>query len=280
MGAGDADSRILVGVDGSEDGLRAVLYAMREARARGGSLWLVHVVDLRSMSTGLWGLVADQQDLERAGQAALQDARDLLTRENFPVERVHSEVVLGDPLVELPRLSAQARLAVTGRRAISGLERMFVGSTSVALVTNGQCPLIVISSASTPRETGRLRVVAVAVNAWPPHGSALEWGAGEAGLRQARLRVVHVLPASHRAQAGELAATAAELDAQLAPMRSGHPDLAIEAEVVTGNPIDELVELSRVVDLLIVGLGPAGTPVSGLTRGLLAHASCPVGLCR
>lgn len=63
-------------------------------------------------------------------------------------------------------------------------------------------------------------------------------------------------------------------------MRSGHPDLAIEAEVVTGNPIDELVELSRVVDLLIVGLGPAGTPVSGLTRGLLAHASCPVGLCR
>lgn len=181
MGTADADSRILVGVDGSEDGLRAVLYAMREARARGGSLWLVHVVDLRSMSTGLWGLVADQQDLERAGQAALQDARDLLAREDFPVERVHSEVVLGDPLLELPRLSARARLAVMGRRAISGLERMFVGSTSVALVTNGQCPPIVISSASTPRETGRLRVVAVAVNAWPPHGSALEWGLGRRG---------------------------------------------------------------------------------------------------
>jgi len=280
MGTGDAANQILVGVDGSADGLRAVLYAMREALASDASLWLVHVVDVRLMSAGLWELVADPAELQRSGEAHLREAEALLETEGFPGSRVRSDVVLGDPGRELPRLSADARLVVLGRRSTSGLERMFVGSTSVAVASRAECPAIVISAASTPHRTGRLHVVAVALTSWPAQGSILEWGLREAEVRQARLRVVFVLPEPLGSHEGVVAAASADLETRLHSLRDAHPGTAIDAEVILGNPVDELVAISRMVDLLILDAGPHPAPLTGPTRGVMAHASCPVGIWR
>lgn len=278
MGTDDSEGWILVGVDGSADGLRAVLYAMREARVLGASLLLVHVVDERAMAAGLWELVADSKTLKRTGLGHLQEAEELLSREGFPSERVRSEVILGNPADELARLSADARLTVVGRRALSGLERMFVGSTSVGVAARAKCPVIVISAASTPHETGRLHLVAVVVNEWPPHDASLDWAVREAGVRQARLRVLRLVPASLAADSGVVPAAMVELDNQLSALRAEHQEISIEAEVLAGNPIDELVAVSRVVDLLILDVAEEPAALSGLTRGVMAHAFCPVGL--
>lgn len=278
MGTDDAAGWILVGIDGSADGLRAVLYAMREARVSGASLRLVHVVDETRMAAGLWELVADSRDLKRTGLGHLREAEDLLSSEGFPSERVSSEVILGDPARELSLLSADARLAVVGRRAMSGLERMFVGSTSVAMAAQARCPVIVISAASTPHETGRLHVVAVVVNAWPPRDGCLEWAVREAGARQARLRVLRLVPQPLESASGVVSAAMIELDNHLSALREEQREVPIETEVVAGNPIDEVVAASRVVDLVILDVTSEPAALSGLTRGVMAHAYCPVGL--
>jgi nucleotide-binding universal stress UspA family protein len=273
-----ARRRILVGVDGSEDGLRAVRYALREALVSDSDVWIVNVVDESVMVSGLWDIVIPVEELEQVGRRLVQDALAVVAEEGFPSDRVTSEVLPGLPAEVLAGLSRHAELLVVGRRSLTGIERMFVGSTSVAVAGRAECPVVVISASSTPGRTGGHGVVAVAVNTFPVHTAALAWGAREAAQRKARLKVVHVVPADAGTPSSAFSAAGATLDGAVQPLRDQYPDTSVDVEVLAGSPIDELVALSRTVDLLILGVHPER--LRGLGRGLLAHSCCPVGLTR
>lgn len=277
-GAGTRD-RILVGVDGSEDGLRAVRYAMREAKASDADVWIVNVVDDTMPVGGLWELVSTVEALRKVGEEYLTEARQILEVAGIPPERVTSEVLIGPPGPVLAELSEKATLMVVGRRSMSGLERMFVGSTSLAAAVAAKCPVIVISAASTPHVTGGLRKIAVAVSTWPVHDSVMAWAAKEAALRKAELRVVHVVPDTLGMGAPRYAAEAtAELERQLGPFRTSHPDISVAVDVQAADPVNALVEISKEVDLLILGLHHHRAALGGSVRGVVANAHCPVGL--
>ncbi len=274
-------SRVLVGVDGSKDGLRAVRYAMRAARSVDADLWVVNVVDQLSPMSGAWDVVIDPDILRRAGEATVAEALSLVEKEGFPADRATGEVLVGRPGDVLAELGGKARLLVVGRRSLGGLERMFVGSTSLTAAMHAACPVIVISAASTPEETGDKGMVAVAVSTRPVHESALEWGAREAAQRGAGLRVVHVVAETVGVEgAAFVAAATAGLEEQLEPLRQGHPGTSIEVDVLLGNPVDALVEVSQAVDLLILGVHRHHAVPGGSIRGVMAHAHCPVGLIR
>ncbi|HEY3406959.1 MAG TPA: universal stress protein [Propionicimonas sp.] len=278
-GQGIAHPRILVGVDGSEDGLRAVRYATREALAGVAYVWIVHAVDEAAPITGLWDLVSSREALLRAGEAIIAEASGVVAELGLPAERVAVEVVVGRPSDVLTELSGKARLLVVGRRSLSGLERMFVGSTSVTAAVRALCPVIVISAASTPHQTGGLRTVAVAVSTWPLHESAMLWGVQEAALRKAHLRVVHVVPETLGVEGVQfVAAASAGLEEQLAPFRDAHPEVSAEVEVLLGDPVASLIGVSKTVDLLILGVHHDHAVLGGPVRAVIAHAHCPVGL--
>jgi len=271
--------RILVGVDGSEDGLRAVRYATREAQAGGADVWIVHAVDEGAPIAGLWDIVSSQEALLHAGEAAVAEALAVVAELGLPADRVAAEVVVGHPGDVLADLTNKAMLLVLGRRSLSGAERMFVGSTSVAAAGRAACPMIVISAASTPHQTGGLRTVAVAVSTWPVHPSALEWGVQEAALRKAQLRIVHVVPENLGIEGPRFVAAAnACLAEQLDPLRKRHPEQSVEVEVLLGDPVQSLIEVSKTVDLLIVGVHHDRAVLGGPVRALISHSHCPVGL--
>ncbi|HSN43095.1 MAG TPA: universal stress protein, partial [Propionibacteriaceae bacterium] len=231
--------RILVGVDGSKDGLRAVRYAAREADSVGADLWVVNVVDELTPMSGMWDVVLAPEVLRRAGDAAVAEALNVVAAEGFPADRVTGEVIVGHPGDQLAELSGRARLLVVGRRSPGGLERMFVGSTSLSAAMKASCPVIVISAASTPQQTGDRGVVAVAVSTRPIHETALEWGVREAAERGARLRVVHVVPETIGMEGAEfVAAATAGLEELVEPLRRSHPEVEIEVEVLLGDPVD------------------------------------------
>jgi nucleotide-binding universal stress UspA family protein len=274
-------SRVLVGVDGSKDGLRAVQYAMRAAESADADLWVVNVVDQVSPMMGAWDVVLDPDVLRQAGESSVAEALSVVEKAGFPAEHVTGEVLVGRPGDVLAELGAKARLLVVGRRSHSGLERMFVGSTSLAAAMHSACPVIVISAASTPEETGDKGVVAVAVSTRPVHESALEWGVGEATRRGARLRVVHVVSETVGVEgAAFVAAATTGLEQHLEPLRRRHPQTSIEVDVLLGNPVDALVDESRAVDLLILGVHRHRAVLGGSIRGVMAHSHCPVALVR
>lgn len=275
------EARILVGVDGSEDGLRAVRYGARAARLRQASLHLVHAVDDAVMA-GAWGVVYDPTALQEAGEHANQAARAAALEVGLEEGRIHDEVVLGNAAAVLARLSEGADLLVTGRRSVSGLERMFIGSTSVALADAAQCPLVVISAAATPGLTGGRNHIAVGIDAESHSPATLGWAVEEAAARGARLTVAHVSrqDPSTPGQVDDEAARQA-IEDLLAPLRAAHPEVEILVEITGGNPVDGLVDLSGQVDLLVLGVQRPkllGIHLGGVMRAVLAHAQSPVAL--
>ncbi|MEL4505670.1 universal stress protein [Luteococcus sp. H138] len=274
--------RVLVGVDGSEDGLRAVRYGVGAAERRKATLHLVHAVDDAVMA-GAWGVVYDPSALQEAGEHANQAAIELATQAGLGEDQIHAEVVLGNAAAVLARLSEGADLLVVGRRSVSGLERMFIGSTSVALADAAHCPLVVISAAATPGLTGGMGRIAVGVDAQNHSPHTLEWAMAEAEARGATLSVVHVAKQMDAGPAFDEVERAARqgIEGLLEPLRAAHPEVPVEVQIATGSPVDELVDLSSTVDLLVLGVQKAkllGIHLGGVMRAVLAHAGSPVAL--
>lgn len=279
---------IVVGVDGSDDGLRAVRFGAGAAIAFGGELLLVHAVD-DAMLAGAWGVVYDPEVLQNAGTTANEHAKlHALETTELPAERIRTEVVLGSPGGVLGRLSEMADLIVVGRRSVSGLERMFVGSTSVSVVANASCPVLIISAAAHPKNVGHKRVVGVGMNTSPGNHATLEHGFKMAKEFDARLEIVHALQPPIGLLGPKLSPQ--DLEEQLFYVKGGleamankvserFPQVEYEVAVVADSPINELVSRSSRYDLLVLGSSDSKLPgfgLGGLLRGLMAHAECPL----
>lgn len=282
---------VVVGVDGSEDGLRAVRFGAGAALRYNNDLLLVHAVD-DAMLAGAWGVVYDPEVLQNAGVTANEQARQAAMERGLPAERIRTEVVLGSPGGVLGRLSEVADLIVVGRRSVSGLERMFVGSTSVSVVANARCPVVVISAAATPEPVGGRKLVGVGLNTSPGNHGVLEAGFQQARRMGTPLEVVHALQPpiglfSQKLSPAELQEqlefTRGGIEAVAKKMSEAYPDVAYEVVVVADSPINELVSRSAAYDILVVGVGENNLPgfgLGGLLRGLMAHAACPLLITR
>ena len=270
---------IVVGVDGSEDGLRAVKYGASFAAEIDGELLLVHAVD-DAMLAGAWGVVYDPEVLQNAGVSANEAAATKARETGLGEERIRTEVVLGSPGGVLGRLSEVADLIVVGRRSVSGLERMFVGSTSVSVV--------VISAAAHPQDVGHKKLIGVGLNTSRVNRSTLTAGFEQAQLLGARLEIVHALqppiglfgPKLGPADLEELIRfTGGGIEAMAVEQAKTFPDVPYEVAVVAATPINEFVTRSENYDLLVLGAGEEAIPgfgLGGLLRGLMAHSLCPL----
>lgn len=275
---------VVVGVDGSDDGLRAVRFGANTARTFGGELMLVHAVD-DAMLAGAWGVVYDPEVLQNAGVSANAQAKELALELGLPEDRIRTEVVLGSPGGVLGRLSEVADLLVLGRRSVSGLERMFVGSTSVSVVSNSSCPVLVISAAAHPIDVGGKKIIGVGMNTSPGNHETLEEAFKQAVRFQSSLEIVHALQPPIGIFSKKLSPS--DLDEQLRYIRGGikalaksialrYPDVKYKVVAVADSPINELVSRSSGWDALVLGVGSGGFGLGGLVRGLMAHAECPL----
>ena len=279
--------RILVGIDGSDDGIRAARYGIGRALRLGGDLWFVNAVD-DGVVTGGWGIIYDPTVLKEAGEAAVKQAEELAVAKGVPPEHIYTDVVIGSPTTVLSESSKQAEILIVGRRTSTGLERMFVGSTSTSLAAAAYCPLIVISAASTPEPTGAFHKITVAMGG--SGDTALRWACRDARTRQEKVDVVHVIPYQPSGVLNFIPSSAAQernwehrvlagLEQLVAPVRQQFPDVDITVRSHRGVLADELIQESNQVDLLVLGVKTRGSMIlGGPVRAVLAHASCPVAL--
>lgn len=122
---------------------------------------------------------------------------------------------------------------------------------------------------------------------------ALEWAAGEARIRGARLVAVLAwdapvatfssvaLASGDAAQLDELAAEASQrLAAALAGAEEALTGLEVESLVAEGSPAKILLEAARDADLLVVGTrghgGLAGLVLGSVSQQCAHHSPCPV----
>jgi nucleotide-binding universal stress UspA family protein len=139
---------VLVPVDGSESSIRAARFAMEIAGAMDVGVRLFYVFPAASVElVGMAGM--SRADIEHATQSSGQRAFDLVRKalEGGMIDRVEQETALGDPAEEIVTFTERnpAVLVVIGRRGLSRMKSLLLGSVSDKVIRHAQCPVTVIS---------------------------------------------------------------------------------------------------------------------------------------
>jgi nucleotide-binding universal stress UspA family protein len=128
---------IVVGIDGSDDGQRALRWAVDEARRREAILEVVYA----------WEVTASHVlSPDPAGRARSILAESLAAANTDGLE-VRPRLVEGRPVPNLIHAAANADLLVFGSRGRSGVAAVILGSVSTACVHYCTCPVVVVPPA-------------------------------------------------------------------------------------------------------------------------------------
>ncbi|NYD68539.1 universal stress protein [Agromyces atrinae] len=139
-------NRIVVGVDESELGGRALAFAVEEARALGATLVAVHALPVPPVSDfGLGNqspaLIVDPIDYEHIGRAALERALDGIDLDGLSVDHV---VVVDEPAFAIADAARDASLVVVGSHGRTGIARLLLGSVSHGVLAHLEAPTVVV----------------------------------------------------------------------------------------------------------------------------------------
>lgn len=284
------DASVVVGVDGSDASHRAVDWAAREARQRGGTVRVVHVIptDSRAFSR-------DPSAVRTAAERLLDSAADR-ARELLGDAAVTQALLDGAAAEALVDESQHASLVVVGNRGHGGFATMLLGSTSVDLATHAACPVVVIrgseheTAASLGSPTGP---VIVGVDDSSGAERALELAFTRADERGARVVAVAAwqLPTAYGAYgAAELLQTDSDdterdarerLASAVEPWQKRFPNVKVDQRTVAGHAVSALVDASaQGAQFVVVGSRGRGTLkgmlLGSVSQGVLRHAHCPV----
>lgn len=138
-----AGYRIVVGVDGSEPSMRALRWAVRQAKLTGGSVDAVTAwhcpTNVGVAPVAFDGLADFESDAKRILTEALAEVRGLV-----PEVLVESQVGEGNAAEVLLRAAKGADLLVVGSRGHGGFASALLGSVSLHCVQHAHCPVVVI----------------------------------------------------------------------------------------------------------------------------------------
>ncbi|MEU6772297.1 universal stress protein [Streptomyces sp. NPDC046759] len=281
---------IVVGVDGSEQSLRAVDWAADEAELRGAPLRLVYA--------SLWeryeGALA-AQELGRPLEEVM--ARDVVgtaeerARLRRPDVKVTTDVLPDEPEDGLVRESATALAVVLGCRGRSGMAEALLGSVSLAVAGHAHCPVIVLRDAPDDRARAGVRGrIVLGVGEKPAGSAAVRFAVEEASLRGVPLEAVRAwrrtahAPSGHSPFAGDAAHAEQRQAAELLEeaLRDAPAGLKADRRTVEGHTRDALLAASRQAGLLVVGARRRhvhfGLQLGRVAHGVLHHAACPVAV--
>ncbi|MFG1664953.1 universal stress protein [Streptomyces sp. Y7] len=128
--------RVVLAVDGSPMGERAVTFAFAEAALRKAPILAVHawLPDYAPAGTGV-------ESVERLLAQALAGHT-----EKYPDVVVSQQVLSGEPRETLIEASKNAQLMVVGARGRGGFAGLLLGSVSQAVLHHAHCPVTVVRS--------------------------------------------------------------------------------------------------------------------------------------
>lgn len=276
---------IVAATDGSEQSLRAVDWAAREAALRGAPLRIVSAAAVLPRMIGGHAMsdydtVSDtirqhrDQALTAATERATQTAPGLL---------VDADQLSGSPAEAVTEAGSGALMLVVGSRGNGAFAALILGSVSRYAATHATCPVVVIRE---PAESAR-RQVGIGIGDLE-NSASLTFAFEEAALRKASLTAIHSwhLPDSDISRAGSIfteperyvaeTETAKRLEQLLDSWRAKYPDVPVSQDVVHGHPGRALVGLSARADLVVLGRRSAHHGPASVMHAVLSHAHGPV----
>jgi nucleotide-binding universal stress UspA family protein len=278
---------VVVGVDASDESLRAVRFAADEAHLRAAPLRIVHALAARFRGAHVRPGDLDVPGLLHSGaEGVLQWAAEAVA-DRVAARTVSTSVLHGDPVGVLRAESANAQLLVVGSRGVGGVTGLLLGSTASGLAGQTDCPLVVLPDDTTAWVRDRVSVV-VGVEGRAADDDVLEFAFAEAAARGTDLVAVHAwqdvaLETAFQSLgplvdwAGVQGDEKRVLSEALAGWTDKQPDVAVREVVVRERTAQALVGASLTAQLLVVG-HHRRRAVGSTTHAALHRATCPVAV--
>lgn len=278
-----APRRIVVGVDSSDNALRAALWAARQAADLHVPMLLVHALDLGA--TSVYAEAVGYTQARRDDGAALLGRVVTALRKQAPGVPVDTELSDVSAPETLIARSGESDLVVTGTRGHGGFAGLLLGSVSLKLAAHAHGPAVVVhgeqaadpyneivlgvepDQAEAPvrfafRTASALGALLTVVRAWWPHVTY-----GGYYLEDVDLTERH---------------QAAQAEALIKGMRDEYPHVKVGVSTMRGNAVPMLIEASRDARLLVIGAHRKRSPLSVgagyVVQGLLSHSPTPVAV--
>lgn len=136
---------IVVGVDGSEQSLAALNWAIAEARLRNGQVRLITAWYYPPMASAVGDGVIDDS-FRQAAELVKIDALKAVADAGVDVT---GEVVENSPATALLEAAKDADLLVVGSRGHGGFAGLLLGSVSSQVIHHAPCPVLVVRPKAT-----------------------------------------------------------------------------------------------------------------------------------
>jgi nucleotide-binding universal stress UspA family protein len=254
---------IVVGVDGSSTALRAVAWAVAEARSRGVPLRIVHAAPY-----------ATDADTRGRARAILARAYTVAHRAE-PTVPAHTHQLDRPPTPALLAAAEQAALLVIGMIG-EGPGEVVIGSVALNLAGTAPCPVAVVRGNHT-WASGVPVVVGVADPATGSGTAALDTAALDIAFADAR-RHASPLIVLHAHRGRDSVETA--LDDALGPWRARYPGVAVDLRIDARPPAEALLHAADAARLVVVGNRRRGRTARAMlgstSHALIRHSPCPV----
>lgn len=260
---------VVVAVDGSDESLRTLEWAAREAERHRSPLRIVSAPAMPPRMRAEEGAPQTvgtelHEHAVRAVEAAAARSREIV-----PGLVTDAVVLSGPPAVAIADAGEGALMVVVGARGLGGFAALLLGSVSRYVAMQASCPVIVVRDQTDVVQ----REIVVGVR--DPHEStgALTFAFEEAALWGAELVAM---------RSGHVSAEDSNnLRETLSGWHDKYPAVAVRPDVVHGHPAQVLSEYSARADLVVLGrrAGSHARPAVGsIQHAVLNHARGPVAI--
>jgi nucleotide-binding universal stress UspA family protein len=277
---------IVAATDGSEESLRAVDWAAREAVLRGAPLRIVSSAAATPPTIGGHAMSRGDDPVAEIARhnrdQALATATERVTK-LAPGLLVDADQLDGLADEAIIAAGSGALMLVVGSRGNGAFAGLILGSVSRYVAMHAACPVVVVREGASSAH----RQVGIGIGDLE-NSASLTFAFEEAALRKASLIAVHSwhLPDSDVSRAGSFftgpqsyvaeTETAKRLEQLLDNWRAKYPDVPVSQDVVHGHPGRALVGLSARADLVVLGRRPAHHGAASVMHAVLSHAHGPV----
>jgi nucleotide-binding universal stress UspA family protein len=277
---------ILFATDFSAVSRRAFHYARGIACHYGSTIIATHVIPPEEyFSVPPEVLAGTREVIEKAAREEMQLLGKSLG--DVPHKLVLRDGEIWDALLGIIR-TVPIDLAVLGTRGRKGLERLLLGSIAEEIFRLAPCPVLTVGQKAEDAapETGEFTRILCAVDFTPSSEAMVPFAVSIAGEYQARVTLLHVLPAPEKLP-GATAGIVADVAKRLSLLLPAEVNLSCkpECEVRLGEPGAAILEEGQKgnTDLIVLGVRRFETPRGAISRvsatiahAVVGHACCPV----
>lgn len=278
---------ILVGIDGSERGKKALKWAARLANREGAHLTLLAVID--PASNELVG--SDHRVLREAVENVLGEAQDFV-RGDYPELAMDASYVSGDIVEALVGAAESHDMIVMGSHHGASVAERVWGAKGLRVSVSASVPTVVVPADWDPYNEAKGIVVGVGPQD-EVSDKAVELGVYLAKVLEEPLELISswgiptLLSRSAEFMGGGLAPVGESfqrnLDARVASIRAAEPALEVEGHSIEApSPTQALMQRSKDCRALLLGTHARSAVSRALfgstTCGVLAHLQVPTAV--